>query len=216
MDGFHVQEDLLDVLFVFPVFHSRFSIDIGLVTNGDELSKTQIQILQNIQDTTAQCTGLGHETDIATFGQCFGKATVHTNRGMGIDHAQAVRTHATHTVSANLFKQGLFCSQTFRPRFLETGRNDYQTLDALFVALINRLQHKLAIDHNDGQIDLTRNVQNRRVSLQAFNHATLRINGINRTGKTVLLESLHDVGADRVGLRRSANHCDRAGLHDVI
>ena len=53
LDGFHVKKNLLDVVFVFPVFNGRFSINIGLIANGNKLCKTQIQVFQNIENAAA-------------------------------------------------------------------------------------------------------------------------------------------------------------------
>ena len=84
------------------------------------------------------------------------------------------------------------------------------------MTLINRREHKFRIHDNDGEIDFSGHIKNRRISLQTFDNAPFRVNRIDISFKTVLLKSFHDIGADRMSFCGSADYCNGAGFHDLI
>ena len=50
LDRFHVKENLPDVVHVFPVFNRGLGVHIGLVADGDELRKADVEILKDIEN----------------------------------------------------------------------------------------------------------------------------------------------------------------------
>ena len=149
---------MLHIVFIFPIFNSGFRIDIGLVADGNKLCESQIEVFQNVENATAQGTGLRHKTDTAALGQAFGKAAVHANIGVCIDNAKAIGTHAAHSISTNFFQERFFQFGPFFTGFFEACADHAQSADAFLMALINCGEDKFCINHNDSQINFTRHV----------------------------------------------------------
>ena len=216
LDGLHVEKDLPDVFVPLPVFKRGLGVHVGLVADRNELREAEVEVAENVEDAPTERTGLGDEADVAALGQRFGKAGVHAHGGMRVDDAETVRPHAAHAVAADAFEKLGLEPGAFSPRFLEACGDHAQALDALFVALVDRLKHEACVHDDDGKVHFAGNVEHRRIGGQAFDDAALRVDRIDGAGVAVFTQALHDVRADGVLLGGGADDRDRAGLHDLV
>ena len=158
-DGFHVEKNLTDVVLVFPVLNGVFGVDVGLVADGNELSKADAEVLQNIENAAAQSTRLRHKADVTAHRKRFGKTGVHAYVRVRIDHAQTVGPHAAHAVLFDAFVELGFHFGAFFAGLLKARGDHDKPLDTLFVALINRGEHKLGIDDDHSHVHGTFDVE---------------------------------------------------------
>lgn len=82
---------------------------------------------------------------------------------MRVDDAETVRPHAAHAVAADAFEKLGLEPGAFSPRFLEACGDHAQALDALFVALVDRLKHEACVHDDDGKVHFAGNVEHRRI-----------------------------------------------------
>lgn len=163
LDGLHVEKDLPDVFVSLPVFKRGLGVHVGLVADRNELREAEVEVAENVEDAPTERTGLGDEADVAALGQRFGKAGVHAHGGMRVDDAETVRPHAAHAVAADAFEKLGLEPGAFSPRFLEACGDHAQALDALFVALVDRLKHEACVHDDDGKVHFAGNVEHRRI-----------------------------------------------------
>ena len=216
LNRLHVEENLLDVLFVLPVFQRRLGVDVRLVADRDELRKAEVEVLEDVEDAAAERARLRDKADAAALGKAFGKAPVEPHVGVRIDDAEAVGPHRAHAVAADAFEKFLFEGRPFGSGFLEARRDDAQPPDALGVAFVDGGENKVAVDDDDREIHVARNFADRTVHRAPFDDAALRIDRIDFSPEAVLGQTLHQVRSDGVCARGGADHGDGAGLHDVV
>jgi hypothetical protein len=103
-----------------------------------------------------------------------------------IDHAQTVGPHAAHAVLFDAFVELGFHFGAFFAGLLKARGDHDKPLDTLFVALINRGEHKLGIDDDHSHVHGTFDVEHARISLKSFNHAALGIDRVDAALKAEL------------------------------
>ena len=210
---FHIEEDLMHILFVFPEFNRARRVHVSLIADRNELGKTNAEVLQNIKDAAAKSAGLRNETDVAAAGQRLGKAPVHADCGVRIHDTEAVRTNHRHAVLMHALSQSLFERQTFRAGFLESGRNHDNAFDPSFVALIDRIQHVFRVDCDDGEIDSIGESGHARINFTALQDASLRIDQIKVALEAVIDQTMQQIMANCVITGRCTDKHDRLRVH---
>ena len=132
------------------------------------------------------------------------------HRGRAVDDAHAVRSDDVQPMSLDRLAQRAFAFHSRAPAFLEPRGDDHQVLDAALRAGFDFVEHEIAIDGKDREVDSVGQLGNRGDAVKPIHGRVLRVDGEDRAGKPTPLEVPQNLSSDGPHLGACADHGDGA------
>ena len=153
------------------------------IADGNEMGKANVFLQRPIQNGRAQRARLGDESDSSLSWHVGREAGV--QQGIWCDDAQTIGTDDPHAiVFANRVRQFLLKLGTRSAQLAKTGRQDHQTVDTGATAFIGDLWHRPRGGTDNRQIGWFSQFHHTGIGLEIFNFVVLRIDGVDRSGKS--------------------------------
>ena len=197
-----IQEDDIGRRILFPELEEVVRGHVRLVADRNERRESEPAGLAPLEQRKPEGAALRGEGNSSRWEGPRRKRGVQLWTGDG--DSKAVRADEARTVRADTLEEARFALRSFRPYLGESGGDDAERPYALRQRVLHCLEHVLAGQTEDRQVDIPRNLGQRCVTGHACDVFPAAIHGVRLAGEAALDDVAEDKAADRPGSRRGA------------
>ena len=191
-----VEHDQVGRLVLLPVLQEVVAGDVRLVAVGDERREPEPECLRVIDHGESQGAALRQEADPPARGERRREGRVEAHRGIGVEHAEAVRADQSHARAAADVHELALPRGACRAALGETGGEHDERPHPLHGALARDLHNRRRRHRDHRELDRAGHVSDRSKGGNRENRVRVRVHGVHGTGESGLEDVAQGLVAD--------------------
>jgi hypothetical protein len=211
---FDVQEDHAGLGVVGEVLEEVAFVQVGLVAERGELGEAKALLGHDLQRRDSHRPALREERDAPRRRHPAREGGVHRDGGGGVDDAQAIGPHQTHSARARRPRDFRLPRRALGPDLLEPRRDDHGGRHAAAAARLDDPQHRVGGDDDDRQVDRIGDRLHGRVGADPQDAALARMDRIHDRAAPGREEVLEHRPPHAAGPRRRTDRRDRGRMEE--